>query len=232
MPGEGGGACGGPAAAGGRGVLLLTALLSAVLARLHACAPHTRPRACTQGVAQLVLESPYYGSRRPAGQRGSKLCAVSDLLALGWWVALAPRQRQLPCLTRDDARARRAMRPLVCVAAQHTRAAHARSTHHDTTHARAHTHTHTHTRTHTRTHRATIYESLCLLHWLECSGVTTRGICGLSMGGVHAGVAGAPGVLTGTHTHTRALVCPACARDHMPTQRHERHQPRPANTQP
>jgi hypothetical protein len=37
-----------------------------------------------QGVAQLVLESPYYGARRPPQQRGSKLCAVSDLLALGW----------------------------------------------------------------------------------------------------------------------------------------------------
>lgn len=36
-------------------------------------------------------------------------------------------------------------------------------------------------------HRATIYESLCLLHWLEASGINTRGICGLSMGGVHAG---------------------------------------------
>lgn len=35
--------------------------------------------------------------------------------------------------------------------------------------------------------RATIYESLCLLHWLEESGIHTRGICGLSMGGVHAG---------------------------------------------
>jgi hypothetical protein len=38
---------------------------------------------CCQGVGQLVLESPYYGARRPAAQRGSKLCAVSDLLALG-----------------------------------------------------------------------------------------------------------------------------------------------------
>ncbi|KAF8057852.1 GAMMACAL1 [Scenedesmus sp. PABB004] len=70
-----------------------------------------------QGVCQLVHESPYYGARRPAAQRGSKLCAVSDLLALGW---------------------------------------------------------------------ATIYESLCLLHWLEQEGVEQRGICGLSMGGVHA----------------------------------------------
>ncbi|WIA35890.1 hypothetical protein OEZ86_004271 [Tetradesmus obliquus] len=70
-----------------------------------------------QGVCQLVHESPYYGARRPPQQRGSKLCAVSDLLALGW---------------------------------------------------------------------ATIYESLCLLGWLEAEGVTQRGICGLSMGGVHA----------------------------------------------
>jgi hypothetical protein len=37
-----------------------------------------------QGVCQLVHESPYYGARRPPQQRGSKLCAVSDLLALGW----------------------------------------------------------------------------------------------------------------------------------------------------
>lgn len=70
-----------------------------------------------QGVCQLVHESPYYGARRPPQQRGSKLCAVSDLLALGW---------------------------------------------------------------------ATIYESLCLLGWLEAEGVQQRGICGLSMGGVHA----------------------------------------------
>jgi pimeloyl-ACP methyl ester carboxylesterase len=34
--------------------------------------------------------------------------------------------------------------------------------------------------------RATIYESLCLLGWLEAEGVEQRGICGLSMGGVHA----------------------------------------------
>ena len=37
-----------------------------------------------QGVATLALESPYYGGRRPAGQRGAKLRAVSDLLTLGW----------------------------------------------------------------------------------------------------------------------------------------------------
>lgn len=70
-----------------------------------------------QGVGTLVHESPYYGARRPSEQRGSKLCAVSDLLVLGW---------------------------------------------------------------------ATILESLCLLHWAEQEGVQHRGICGLSMGGVHA----------------------------------------------
>ena len=37
-----------------------------------------------QGVSVLVLESPFYGSRRPEGQKGSKLRVVSDLLTLGW----------------------------------------------------------------------------------------------------------------------------------------------------
>lgn len=32
----------------------------------------------------MVLESPFYGARKPAAQRGSKLLRVSDLLALGW----------------------------------------------------------------------------------------------------------------------------------------------------
>lgn len=36
-----------------------------------------------QGVASLVLESPYYGTRRPPWQEGSKLRKVSDLLTLG-----------------------------------------------------------------------------------------------------------------------------------------------------
>ena len=31
----------------------------------------------------MILESPYYGSRRPPWQEGSKLKRVSDLLALG-----------------------------------------------------------------------------------------------------------------------------------------------------
>ncbi len=35
------------------------------------------------GIASVALESPYYGKRRPAGQWGSKLAHVSDLLALG-----------------------------------------------------------------------------------------------------------------------------------------------------
>lgn len=35
------------------------------------------------GIASIALESPYYGRRRPAGQWGSKLHHVSDLLALG-----------------------------------------------------------------------------------------------------------------------------------------------------
>jgi hypothetical protein len=37
-----------------------------------------------QGIAAFVLESPFYGARRPAAQSGSKLRHVSDLLALGW----------------------------------------------------------------------------------------------------------------------------------------------------
>ena len=36
-----------------------------------------------QGVATMILESPYYGSRRPPYQEGSKLKRVSDLLTLG-----------------------------------------------------------------------------------------------------------------------------------------------------
>lgn len=35
------------------------------------------------GIVSVALESPYYGRRRPAGQWGSKLHHVSDLLALG-----------------------------------------------------------------------------------------------------------------------------------------------------
>ncbi len=38
----------------------------------------------TQGVCSLVHESPFYGARRPADQKGSKLQRVSDLMALGW----------------------------------------------------------------------------------------------------------------------------------------------------
>eukprot|EP00197_Chlamydomonas_leiostraca_P007037 CAMPEP_0202860166 /NCGR_PEP_ID=MMETSP1391-20130828/1990_1 /ASSEMBLY_ACC=CAM_ASM_000867 /TAXON_ID=1034604 /ORGANISM="Chlamydomonas leiostraca, Strain SAG 11-49" /LENGTH=577 /DNA_ID=CAMNT_0049539305 /DNA_START=86 /DNA_END=1816 /DNA_ORIENTATION=- len=37
-----------------------------------------------QGVASMVHESPFYGARRPAAQKGSKLLRVSDLLTLGW----------------------------------------------------------------------------------------------------------------------------------------------------
>ena len=36
-----------------------------------------------QGTATLVLESPFYGSRMPAVQTGSRLQRVSDLLTLG-----------------------------------------------------------------------------------------------------------------------------------------------------
>jgi len=47
--------------------------------RLRLAAPMLK-----QGVAALALESPFYGARRPPGQRGAKLRAVSDLLTLGW----------------------------------------------------------------------------------------------------------------------------------------------------
>ena len=36
-----------------------------------------------QGISTLVLESPYYGKRRPPNQQGSRLLRVSDLLVLG-----------------------------------------------------------------------------------------------------------------------------------------------------
>ena len=35
------------------------------------------------GIGSLILESPYYGSRKPLGQRGSKLLHVADLIKLG-----------------------------------------------------------------------------------------------------------------------------------------------------
>ncbi|GIL81836.1 hypothetical protein Vretimale_1426 [Volvox reticuliferus] len=73
-------------------------------------------------VCALVLESPFYGARRPAAQRGSKLLRVSDLLTLGW---------------------------------------------------------------------ATIAESVNLLHWLQEEGYGALGMCGLSMGGVHASMTAA-----------------------------------------
>lgn len=37
----------------------------------------------SEGYAVLILESPYYGKRRPPWQKGSKLRCVSDLLSLG-----------------------------------------------------------------------------------------------------------------------------------------------------
>ncbi|GFP97257.1 uncharacterized protein c4orf29 homolog [Phtheirospermum japonicum] len=75
-----------------------------------------------ENIATMVLESPFYGQRRPMLQRGSKLLCVSDLLLLG---------------------------------------------------------------------RATIEESRSLLYWLESeAGYGKMGICGLSMGGVHAAMVG------------------------------------------
>lgn len=37
----------------------------------------------SQGIGSLVLESPYYGKRKPKGQLGSKLRHVADLIKLG-----------------------------------------------------------------------------------------------------------------------------------------------------
>ena len=36
-----------------------------------------------RGVGTLVVESPYYGARRPEGQQASKLLHVVDLMKLG-----------------------------------------------------------------------------------------------------------------------------------------------------
>jgi len=73
-------------------------------------------------IATMVLESPYYGQRRPSMQHGSKLQCVSDLLLLG---------------------------------------------------------------------KATIDEARSLLYWLQAeAGYGKLGICGLSMGGVHAAMVG------------------------------------------
>lgn len=70
-----------------------------------------------QGIATMVLESPFYGARKPHYQFASQLLRVSDLLTLG---------------------------------------------------------------------RATIEESLCLLDWAGRHGFARLGMCGFSMGGVHA----------------------------------------------
>ncbi|KAK7278848.1 hypothetical protein RJT34_23886 [Clitoria ternatea] len=75
-----------------------------------------------ENIATMVLESPFYGQRRPVLQRGAKLLCVSDLLLLG---------------------------------------------------------------------RATIEEARSLLHWLDSeAGFGKMGVCGLSMGGVHAAMVG------------------------------------------
>ncbi|RDX82198.1 Protein ABHD18, partial [Mucuna pruriens] len=75
-----------------------------------------------ENIATMVLESPFYGQRRPMLQRGAKLLCVSDLLLLG---------------------------------------------------------------------RATIEEARSLLHWMDSeAGFGKMGVCGLSMGGVHAAMVG------------------------------------------
>ncbi|KAL4198224.1 hypothetical protein AMTRI_Chr03g139150 [Amborella trichopoda] len=75
-----------------------------------------------ENIATMVLESPFYGHRRPRLQQGAKLLCVSDLLLLG---------------------------------------------------------------------RVTIEEARSLLYWLEAvAGYGKMGVCGLSMGGVHAAMVG------------------------------------------
>ncbi|KAF8007169.1 hypothetical protein BT93_K1233 [Corymbia citriodora subsp. variegata] len=75
-----------------------------------------------ENIATMVLESPFYGQRRPMLQYGAKLLCVSDLLLLG---------------------------------------------------------------------RVTIEEARSLLYWLESEeGFGKMGVCGLSMGGVHAAMVG------------------------------------------
>lgn len=75
-----------------------------------------------ENVATMVLESPFYGRRRPSSQSGAKLLCVSDLLLLG---------------------------------------------------------------------RVTIEEARSLLYWLDSeAGFGKLGVCGLSMGGVHAAMVG------------------------------------------
>ncbi|XP_058073518.1 uncharacterized protein LOC131222466 [Magnolia sinica] len=75
-----------------------------------------------ENIATMVLESPFYGRRRPRLQHGAKLLCVSDLLLLG---------------------------------------------------------------------RVTIEEARSLLYWLEAeAGFGKMGVCGLSMGGVHAAMVG------------------------------------------
>ncbi|KAK6945343.1 Alpha/beta hydrolase domain-containing protein 18 [Dillenia turbinata] len=75
-----------------------------------------------ENISTMVLESPFYGQRRPMLQYGAKLLCVSDLLLLG---------------------------------------------------------------------RATIEETRSLLHWLDSQqGFGKLGVCGLSMGGVHAAMVG------------------------------------------
>ena len=54
----------------------------------------------SQGVACLILESPFYGRRRPASQRAAKLRAVSDLLALGNATIEVRAISFLPCATK------------------------------------------------------------------------------------------------------------------------------------
>jgi len=41
------------------------------------------PLARDQGIASLILQVPFYGDRKPAWQRGTKLEHVSDLLSAG-----------------------------------------------------------------------------------------------------------------------------------------------------
>eukprot|EP00871_Galdieria_phlegrea_P002756 jgi/Galph1/3481/GphlegSOOS_G2176.1 len=42
------------------------------------------PLAVRYGISSVILENPYYGSRKPCNQKGSKLTRVQDLLMLGF----------------------------------------------------------------------------------------------------------------------------------------------------
>ena len=54
------------------------------------------PLARDQGIASLILQVPFYGDRKPAWQRGTKLEHVSDLLSAGNATIEASSKHNLP----------------------------------------------------------------------------------------------------------------------------------------